>query len=383
MQKMLKSLKNIFIIFLISFSLSPVLVSGATIQSDKEEILKAKVLEIMSSGKTVLPGLDEESDSQRIRARIYEEDGTENDVIFENDYLQLEEGEKFYARKITRYDSGKIIYAVSDVNRMPYIIFFTALFVVLTVIFGGWQGIRGLLSLIGGLLLIFFILIPEIVAGSSPFLVSSVVASLIIVVGSYVTHGFNRTTSSAVLGMIVTVLITGVLAYIAVHVASLSGMDSDEATYLALNTRGTLNLQGLLLSGIIIGLLGVLYDSAIGQAVSVEELWRADPKLSKSYVFARSLRIGREHIGALVNTLAIAYVGVALPLLVLFSFPNFGSSISLINREMFASEIIRTLIGSIGLILAIPITTFISVWMLHGRTFKGQTGHSHSHGHSH
>lgn len=372
--------KKIIIFIFAVFLIVPFFAKGAEIKTDKEEILKAKVLEVISSGKTVLPGLDEESATQKIKARVYANEHYE-DVYFENDYIQLKKDQKFYALKITRHDTGRATYAVSDVDRMPYIIFFTILFIALTIIFGGIQGVRGLLSLVGGLFLIFYILIPQIVAGASPFLVSCMVASLIIIVGSYVTHGFNRTTSSAVLGMIVTVLITGLLAYIAVHLANLSGMDSDEATYLALNTRGTLNLQGLLLSGIMIGLLGVLYDSAIGQAVSVEELWRADPKLSKSYVFSRSLRIGREHIGALVNTLAIAYVGVALPLLVLFSFPNFGSSISLINREMFASEIIRTLIGSIGLILAIPITTFISVWMLHGRKFKGQSEHSHHHHH--
>ncbi len=301
-------------------------------------------------------------------------------ISLENDFVKLKEGQKVYLLKLTRADDGRITYVVHDVDRMPWIIFFTILFIFVVVIFGGIQGIRGLLSLAGGMFLIFYILLPQIVAGASPLLVSIFVASLIVIVGSYITHGLNRTTSSAVVGMVITVVLTGLLAYFAVYITALSGLDNEEAIYLSLNSYGSIDLGGLLMGGIIIGLLGVLYDSAIGQAISVEELWRANPELSKKYVFKRALRIGREHIGALVNTLAIAYVGASLPLLVLFSFPSDISSTFLINREMFATEIIRALIGSIGLVLAVPITTMIAVVMLHGRKFKG---HIHEHTHSH
>jgi len=112
-----------------------------------------------------------------------------------------------------------------------------------------------------------------------------------------------------------------------------------------------------------IGLLGVLYDVAIGQAISVEELHHIAPHIPRRNIYLRSLRIGREHIGALVNTLAIAYVGASLPLLLLFS-QSSGSFLELANREVFATEILRTLIGSIGLVLAVPITTLLAVWIL-------------------
>jgi uncharacterized membrane protein len=106
-----------------------------------------------------------------------------------------------------------------------------------------------------------------------------------------------------------------------------------------------------------------MYDAAIGQAVSVEELHRVAPHISRKTIYARAIRIGREHIGALVNTLAIAYVGASLPLLLLF-YASAESASVIINREIFATEVVRSLVGSIGLILAVPVTTLISVWML-------------------
>ncbi len=377
MMYLLKKSILILAIFFASFSS----VYSAELLEDKSEVLRSQVISIEESGERVLPGIEGETKYQNLTAKILEGDQSGETFSFENDYTQLKEGQKFYVLKITRADSGRVTYSLSDVDRLPWVLFFVALFIILVVIFGGVQGLRGLLSLAGGLLLIFYLLLPEIVSGTSPLFISCVVASLISIVGSYITHGFNRTTTSAVIGMVATVILTGLLAYFAVHVTSLTGMDSEESMYLTLNSRGTIDLQGLLLGGILIGLLGVLYDSAIGQAISVEELWRADDKLSKKYVFKRALRIGREHIGALVNTLAIAYVGAALPLLVLFSFPSSGSPLILVNRELFSAEIIRAMIGSIGLVLAVPITTLIAVQMLHGKKFKQNSGDLHVHHH--
>ncbi len=176
---------------------------------------------------------------------------------------------------------------------------------------------------------------------------------------------------------------TGSLAWFAVWVTNLSGYGSEESVYLNFNTNGTLDFAGLLLSGILIGLLGVLYDVAIGQAVSVEELYNAGPHHTWKYIYHRSIRIGREHIGALVNTLAIAYVGSALPLLLLFSTSDSPLEY-IINREEFSTEIIRTVIASTGLVLAVPITTLIAVGILvYKKPPRNPNFHGHSHGHSH
>ena len=264
----------------------------------------------------------------------------------------------------TTEPEGNEFYSVADPDRLPVLLFFGIIFVALVLIFGGFQGLRGLLSLAGSLLVIAFVLLPGILHGFSPLLVSIAVSSLIIILGSYVTHGFNKTTSAAVLGMIVTVIVTGIMAYIAVHQSHLSGITSDESMFLNFNLQGHVDLVGILMGGIMIGLLGVLYDVSIGQAISVEELHTIAPHIGKWEIYKRAIRIGREHIGALVNTLAIAYVGASLPLLLLFYSSGSGGILMNVNREVFATEIIRILIGSIGLVLAVPVTTLLSVYML-------------------
>jgi uncharacterized membrane protein len=330
---------------------------------DQTTISKAQVLKVLSQSSQLIPGTNTSQNLQSIEVKILEGPEKEKIVVVENDYLQLKVGDVFYLTKTVRADGGADVYSVSDPYRLNSIYFFAALFILLVLLIGGWQGLRGLLSLAGGLLVIFYLFIPGVNQGFSPILMSIGVASLIVILGSYITHGFNKTTTAAVIGMIGTVVFTGLLAYIAVKTSHLSGFESEEAVYLNFNARGHIDLQGLLLGGILIGVLGVLYDVSIGQAISVEELHRVGPHLSRRFIYKRALRIGREHIGALVNTLAIAYIGVSLPL-ILFYFTTTTPVPIIINSGIFATEIIRTLIGSIGLVLAVPITTLISILLL-------------------
>ncbi|HEV7702368.1 MAG TPA: YibE/F family protein, partial [Candidatus Paceibacterota bacterium] len=300
---------------------------------------------------------------QNLEVQITEGIDKGKNIVFYNDYVMLEQGDSFYLRSAPQVD-GSVFYSVFEPDRTPTLLFFSILFIALVLIFGGLQGLRGLLSLAGSLLVIVFVLLPSILHGFSPLLVSIGVSSIIIILGSYITHGFNKTTSSAIVGMIATVIITGLMAYFAVYGSNLTGVAGDEAFYLNLNTEGGIDLIGLLMGGIMIGLLGVLYDVSIGQAISVEELHAIAPHIGRWEIYKRAIRIGREHIGALVNTLAIAYVGASLPLLLLFYSSANASFGLIVNREVFATEIIRILIGSIGLVLAVPITTLLAVYML-------------------
>lgn len=350
-------------LFVFTFYL-PLAVSAQTeIVPDTVTLLKASVLEVMSSEKVILPGTDTASETQRIRVEILESTDKGSVVEFENDYIQLEEGDVFFLRHIGNELSGTDYYSVADPYRINILVWLLGAFLVLLFAFGGIQGVRGLISLCGSFALIFFILLPGILAGISPVLISIGVSSLIIVVGSYITHGFNKTTTSAVLGMIATILMTGIAAYYAVDLSSLSGFTSEENVYLHFDTRGSIDMTGLLFGAIMIGLLGVLYDIAIGQSVAIDEISRAGSSLTVRELYKRGLRVGREHIGALVNTLAIAYVGVSLPFLLLIYNSPAGFATT-INSELFATEIIRILIGSIGLIIAVPITTLIAAYML-------------------
>ncbi len=331
---------------------------------DTVYIMKARVVEVVAQETKQVPGTNVTGTYQTIRVEILEEPEKGEIVTIENDYFVLDEGDVLYVNHTLSDLDGTDYYSVVERERTTPLFILAALFIFVTLIFGGKQGARGLLALFGSFFFIGAFLLPGILAGYSPVLVSIAVAAVIVTLGSYVTHGFTKTTSAAVLGMIITIGITGILAWLSIEWTHLEGWSGDEVTYLNLNARGAIDLAGLLLGGILIGLLGVLYDGAIGQAVAVEELASAGEHLSRAEIYRRALRIGREHVGALVNTLAIAYAGAALPLLLLFYQTgdlNLGLTI---NREIFATEIVRILVGSIGLVLAVPITTWVSVRML-------------------
>lgn len=359
-------MKRILAICLFALALA----GGANAQEiveDFQETVKARVVEVISERSEIIPGTDTPHDVSLLKVEILQGELKGKTVEVENDFAPLEEGDTFYLRHIAPWDGGDDLYSIADPDRTPALFILALIFVVLTIIFGGKQGVRGLLSLAGSLLLITFVLLPAILAGYPPVVVSMAVSSLIIILGSYITHGFNRTTTSAVIGMVSTILFAGAIAYVSINATGLTGYESDEATYLHFNSRGEIDLAGLLLGGILIGLLGVLYDAAISQAVAVEELHKVAPHLPRRAIYSRAIRIGREHIGALVDTLAIAYVGASLPLLLLF-YASSESAIVIVNREVFSAEIVRTLVGSIGLILAVPLTTIVASWMLIKKT---------------
>ncbi len=345
-------------------AVGPVALHAQEFVPDTTLTMKAKVLEVVSQERHMVPGTTVESDYQKIKVEILDEPEKGKVVTVENDFLNLKAGEVFYLTHTTNSLDGTDRYGVSEPYRLPQLGALLLLFIALVLTFGGKQGLRGLLSLGGSLFFIAFLLLPAILHGYPPILVSVGVSSLVVCIGSYVTHGFNRTTSTAVLGMVATITFTGFLAYLAIPFAHLSGFNTEETTYLNLNTNGAIDFAGLLIGAILIGTLGVLYDAAIGQAISVEEVASAGPHLSRREVYRRVLRIGREHVGALVNTLAIAYVGASLPLLLLFYGFGTDSIAVTLNREIFATEIVRAIVGSIGLVLAVPITTAIAAYVL-------------------
>lgn len=373
-------LKRLLLISLFGLMVIPSLSHAeGTLVMDSETFEKAKVLEVTNRGTTTVAGIDTSSAVQTLTIEVLGGKDKGKVVTFRNDYIQLDEGDVFYVRHQSNQLDDSDFWSVADPYRLDVLLWLAIAFVVLIFVFGGIQGVRGLASLIGSFFLIFYLLIPGIYGGYNAILVSIGVASLIIIVGSYITHGVNRTTTSAVISMIITVVLTGLTAYYVVHIGKLSGYSSEESTYLTLNTRGAISMVGLLFGGIMIGLLGVLYDIAIGQAIAIEELFRAGKHMTRKEVYKRGIRIGREHIGALVNTLAIAYVGASLPLLLLMQSSAVGT-LFIINSEIFATEIVRILIGSIGLILAVPITTLIASYMLYG---KVQESSEAAHGHRH
>lgn len=296
-------------------------------------------------------------------------------VTFTSDFPRISEGLNVYVNHLK--DVGGVErYAVTNIDRQNQVYFFIGLFVLAVILLGGMQGVRSLLSLAASFLAIFYILLPGLLLGWNPLLTSIIVASTILFFAIFLTHGFNRESVVAYGGTMISVFFTSILAIVAVKMTYLSGFSADESVYLNFNTGGTLDFMGLLLGAVIIGVLGVLDDIAVTQAAIVSELYDSNKDITRMEVYRRAMRVGREHVGALVNTLVLAYTGTALPLLLFFKTQQYGFTTA-INMEIFTTEIIRTIIGSIGLIVTVPIVTLLAVYFLKGYVSK----HSHSHSH--
>lgn len=354
-------IRSILLFSFVIFLFFPINTSGQKLHQDLQGTWHAKVVRILSDEQKKLPGLNIDTRVQKIEAEILEGSQKGKIVILENDFIPLDEGDKFFLNYLITIN-GDEMYSVQEPDRRGALFFFIALFVLVVLIFGGLQGLRSLLALAGSFLILFYFLFPRLLAGVSPVLISTIFALGVLIFAIYLTHGLNKKSTAALLGTSITILLTILLADFAVKATKLSGFIEDASIYLNLNTGGSLDFRGLLLGAIIIGVLGILDDIAITQAAAVKELYHTAPHLTRKEIYRKTLNVGREHVGALVNTLALAYAGAALPLLLLFY--NSESSLLTINREIFAAEIIRTIVGSTAIILAVPITTAIAVVLL-------------------
>lgn len=254
---------------------------------------------------------------------------------------------------------GKINYYILDYVRRDILFFLFLIFIFFTLIIARLRGLASLFGMGISFLVIFFIIIPNILKGSDP-VATTVFGSLIIIPSSFfLSHGFNKKTTVAIGGTIIALIITGILSVIFVEAAHLTGFTSEEAVFLQVIKQGSINIKGLLLAGIIIGVLGVLDDITISQSSIVFQLKEVNQKMNRDELYKRAMNIGQDHISSMINTLILVYTGAALPLLLLFV--NNPHPISeIVNYEIIADEIVRTLVGSIGLIMSVPITTLIA-----------------------
>lgn len=236
-------------------------------------------------------------------------------------------------------------------------------FVVLVLVIARKKGLAALLSLVASFFIVFFFTIKQITSGSDPVIISLLTALFIIPINFYFTHGFNRKTHSAVLSTFITLAFTIILANFFVGWARLTGLASDEAFWVTQNFQDISNLRGLLIGGIMLGMVGVLDDVAVGQAGIVNALLLHSKEKNIFKIYHTAMNLGRDHIASVVNTLILVYTSASLPLLILFS-AELNLIGNLVSLEIISEEIIRTLITSIGLILAVPITTFLSIKLL-------------------
>ncbi len=252
-------------------------------------------------------------------------------------------------------------YFYADRQRGRPLLLLTAIFALAVLALGRWHGLRALGGLAVSLVVLVAFVLPALLRGSNPLAVAVVGAAAIMVVALYLAHGMTVRTTIALLGTLASLALTGVLAAIFVAGARFTGLASEEATFLNA-VAGQVELEGLLLAGIIIGSLGVLDDVTVTQASAVWELHLANPTYRARELYTAALRIGRDHIASTVNTLVLAYAGASLPLLVLFSLANRDLG-DVLTGEVVAQEVVRTLVGSIGLVASVPLTTGLAAWV--------------------
>lgn len=336
--------------------------------SNVSGVVRARVVSVTDERIEQIPGTNTTTKVQTLKAEILEGVDTGKEIIVENDIVHLKAGDALFASMTVQSD-GSVAYGLLEPDRTMSLVVLAGMFIVVIVVVGGRQGVRALLSLGITIGIVTYILIPGILHGLPVLAVAVLSAMLMLAIAMYATHGWNIETHAAFLGTSIAVLMTGLLGAWSVSASRLSGFSAEGSTYVNLITQGNVDFASLLLGAIILGAVGVLDDIAITQAEMVSSLARMSNGASRAHILREALHVGRAHIGALVNTLALAYAGAALPLLMLMALSP-ASLVMILNGELIATELIRTMVGSIGLALAMPLVTFAAVWMIVPATQK-------------
>lgn len=259
---------------------------------------------------------------------------------------------------LVRKEDGSEVAFVNDFVRLGPLMVLAAIFVAAVLLLGRWKGLRALLGMAVSLVVIVGYMLPHIMAGADPVLVCTLGSFVLLSYTLYIVYGWKVKTHVAVLGTWAALLVTGLLSWSFVELTRLSGFGSEDA--MLLQTAGMqIDPRGLVLAGFIIGALGVMDDVTINQSSAVVELYAANPRLSWPELYKRGMNIGLDHVASMVNTLLLAYVGASLPLLLLL-WEGGESFLLTLNGEFIAEEIVRTLVGSLGLLSAVPITTLLA-----------------------
>ena len=273
-------------------------------------------------------------------------------------------GDNVIVMQTEDFEDGSLRYDITDHDRADGLWMLVLAFVGAVVAFGRWRGVTALVGLAFTFAVLLMFVVPAILEGSSPLLVAIVGSAAIMLVVLYLTHGINAPTSMAVLGTLTALALTGLLSALSVSLLHLTGMASEESVYVTF-VNADINMPGLLLAGILIGALGVLDDVTITQAYTVTELAHANPRLGFLGLYRAASRVGRAHITSVINTIVLAYAGASLPTLLLLTAG--GAPLGeMLTTEFLAQEIVRSIVGTIGLIAAVPITTALAALVNHG-----------------
>ena len=357
---------SLFLLFLQNVSQTAASFEGI----NDEGTFKAQVIEVLENNT----GTREDGSTfiqQALKLRGLEGQWRDQEMVSDNlDYdvisnSQYQVGDRVLVNYSPSLDGVDTFYVV-DFVRQNYLYWLMVLFAIIVVLIGRWKGLRALVVLGLTFFIILKFIIPQILAGHNPLLISIIGSIFILVLAIYITEGFKRNSTISIAAILISLIITGLLSVWFTDLTRLTGFANEDVMFLVGLTKNAINIQGLFLAGVIIGSLGVLDDVVIAQVTLVEELKKANPRLSRSKTYQQAMVVGVSHLSSMVNTLFLAYAGVSLPLFMLFTLKStallgFGQ---IINNEMIATEIVRTMTGSIGLIMAVPIATLLAVYFL-------------------
>lgn len=379
--------KKIIWLALISSIFLPVFAQAQT----DNVIFKAEVIEVIKEVRKV-DDKGQETTQQILTLRGLEKEWKNKEITFDGIALNMEiVGQKAYkvGDKVlitpNTDESGRETFFITDYVRAGKLYFIIFFFFLIVVAVARGQGLKAIVGLLATFVVLMKFIVPRILAGSDPVFISIVGSLIILTITIYLVHGFNAKSSAAILGTLFSLIITGVLAIIFTNLTRLTGFAQEESVFLINLGERALNIKGLLLAGMIIGALGVLDDIAVSQASIAEQIQKANPELPTWEIYKRAMKVGVDHVSSIVNTLVLAYAGASLPIMILFTVNSadgltFGQAI---NNEAIATEIVRTVAGSVGLIFAVPITTFIAIKFFKKKWLPASPSEPKIHGHEH
>jgi uncharacterized membrane protein len=340
---------------------------GADSDIGGEVIAKGKVMEIIKAEKAIDPVSGEPVVNQTVRVKVMNGKYKGRQFITVNYQtgnpvfnIFVEQGDRVVLSLILTKNGEVIEVNILDRLREQYLTFLLSLFILLLLAIGWRQGLKSLAALGLTLVLVGGVLLPGFLRGYPPVPLTIVTAGIATALTMAVIAGFTLKSLAAILGTLGGVGVAGLLALLIGHKAHLTGFGVESAAmllYIPQNIK--LDIQGLLFSGIIVGALGATMDVAISIASAVAEVKKANPRLTMGELVGAGMNVGRDMMGTMTNTLILAYTGSSVPLILIFmAFRE--SLIKVINLDMIASEIVRSLTGSIGMITVVPLTALVS-----------------------
>lgn len=357
------------ILLLFSFFFLPFHVHAQTLPN-KEIFMKAVIQKVISESTTISDG-GYSTITQTLKIQI-------QDAPDAGKVITIDQGADARLATLTKYQQGQTVivdktvgpdgssrYVISDMYRIPQLIILALLFALVAIVIAGRKGLGAVVGLTISLVVIVVYIVPQLLHGQDPLTVSIIGSCIILFVTTFLAHGFSRKTAIAVASTFLTLFLTYFLSILFVNIAHLTGLGTEDSYLLEIAPNISINPKGLLLGGIIISTLGALNDITTTQVASIFALFKANKELSFLHLVEHGMSIGKEHIASLVNTLVLAYAGTSLPIFIfLILNPNHLPLWVILNTQQFGEEIVRTISGSIGLMLSVPIATLLAAYLV-------------------